>query len=563
MRRQLLLRAIRSTFCFSFWGSFLGACFSATEPARGDRVVPSPLHRLTNREYLNALSDLFPSQAPALPPMPADALLLGFDNAAEVQEPSDVLIARFATIADAYAEGATKDEAALREWVHCDLHDASARIACSAQFVSEAGRRIFRRPLTVDEGERFVQRFQSWAGAIDFEAASRLTLSAFLQSPQFLYRIEPGTLEGDAPNAIVTEVEPYAMASRLSFFLWESTPDEELLGAAKADQLRTSEQIRSHAERMLADPKARRSLWSFHRQWLGLDRVLGDEHTARAPEIDPGWTASTALSASHESQLFVENVLSQGGTLRDLLTSRKAWVNGDLARIYGVSASEGGEPPTSAFGDMWQEVDLPKDQRAGILTRTAFLAGLSHRGGTSPPIRGNGVLLRLLCQSLGAPPPGADVSMPMARADAGPQTNRDLFEERTAPAACMGCHRSLNGVGFGFEEYDAAGTYQTEEHGLPIDARGTLYGTDVDGPFAGALALSHALAESRAVHRCATDRWVRYAFGRQLATTEAEVVSDLVQRFTESGGDVRALLLDIVSLPNFRLRLVSQPPEGN
>ena len=129
---------------------------------------------------------------------------------------------------------------------------------------------------------------------------------------------------------------------------------------------------------MFSDDRVKRVYWSFHRQWLGLDRILLDEHAARADGVDPAWNKTTQASALLESRLFVENVLGQGGTLADLFTSRRAWIDAEMSRIYGVAA-----PPDST------EVSLPEGERAGLLTRVAFLAGYSHRGATSPPVRGN------------------------------------------------------------------------------------------------------------------------------------------------------------------------------
>lgn len=509
-------------------------------------VGPAPLRRMSDAQYLNALRDLFPGQAPALPPLPHDAASAGFDNAAEAQQPSDVRISRYETIANLYAKGATADGAAVATLVGCtDWSMPTRAAACSAKFIDAMGSRLFRRPLAADERERFQLHFQQWQASIDFEAAVSLTLSAMLQAPQFLYRPEPS-----APDATsrVEPVEPYAMASRLSFFLWESMPDDALVAAASRGELETAEQVRGQAERMLDDTRARRVLWNFHRQWLGLDRVLGDEHLVRTPEVDPGWTAATPLAAAIESQLFVENVLFANGSLRDLLTSRRAWVNAEMARIYGVAA-----PADPAA---WTEVELPPSERAGILTRVAFLAGHSHRGATSPPIRGNGVALRFFCQPPVAPPPGVDLSQPKADPADGPRTNRMLFEARTAPASCQSCHRGLNGLGFGFERYGAGGRYEVREQGLGIDAHGRLYGTDIDRTFDGAIELSAALDESSMVHRCATQQWMRYALGRGLADEETALADAVGLNFERSGGNVRALLLDIVTSPTFRLRRV-------
>jgi hypothetical protein len=332
--------------------------------------------------------------------------------------------------------------------------------------------------------------------------------------------------------------------------LWQSIPDDALLQAASNGELVSDDELRAQATRMLADDRARRVYWSFHRQWLGLDRIMLDEHQLRTPEIDPQWTAATQLSASQESELFVENTLVEGGTFHDLLTSRRAWVNGEMARVYGLAAPD--DP------NAWNEVTLSDAERSGLLTRAAFLAGYSHRGGTSPPVRGNGIELRMLCELPISPPPGVDLSQPMPMPGEGPQTNRMLFAERTSPAMCQSCHAGLNGFGFGLENYNAAGHYQSQDNGLPVDASGKIVGTDVDGPFNGGIALSEALSGSLTVHHCATQQWLRYALGRAPIDVEQPTVDALAKSFMQSGGDVHALLLDLVTSPTFRTRRVEE-----
>ena len=495
-----------------------------------DPVGPAPLRRLTNEEYLNALHDLFPEVAVTIPPLPETAIIAGFDNAAEAQQPSDVAIARYEQIASLYA-------AALAPGAPARCDDTSA---CVSRFITTMGRRIFRRPLAADELARFQTKFAAWQAAVDYGAAAQLTLSAMLQSPQFLYRPEPAT----STNGTIEPVEPYALATRLSFFLWASTPDDALLDAAESGALSSEDGVRAQAERMLSDDKARRTFWSFHRQWLGLDRILSDEHTYRTPEVDPKWTAQSPISAEHETELFVENA----STLHDLLTSRSAWVDGETARIYGLPAPQ--DP--AAFS----KVLLPSE-RAGVLTRVAFLAGTSHRGGTSPPIRGNAVLLRMLCEPPVSPPPNADLSMPTAPPNSGPETTRMLFEQRTAPSQCRSCHVSLNGIGFGFESFDATGAHRTIESTLPIDDSGVLVGTDVDGSFDGAVQLSQMLDRSADVKRCATRQWLRYALGRGVDPVEQPLLDAWTSAFIANGGDMRSLLVSIVTSPTFRFRKVS------
>ncbi len=545
--------ALLGLACVAYAGCYSADAGQAPTAASADpppAVGPAPLRRLSNVEYLNALRDLFPAPDLVLPPLPGDVPVAGFENAAEAQQASDVRVARYEAIANQYAEAVTARLVDVGALVGCaDWATDELAAQCAEAFLTRTGRRVFRRPLTGAEKERFSTRFLAWRSAIDFSGAVQLTLSAMLQSPQFLYRAEP--LPHDAAARAIVPVPPFALASRLSFFLWESTPDDTLLDAAELGHLQTDAELRAQAERMLRDPRARRTLWGFHRQWLGLDRILLDEHTQRTTEVDPAWTASTPGSAAKESQLFVENVLFQGGSFRDLFTSRRAWVNGDMARVYGL--------PAPADANAWTETTLPAGERAGLFTRAAFLAGFSHRGATSPPVRGNGIQLRLLCQLPVSPPPGVDLSQPAAAPNDGPKTNRALFEDRTRPAACQSCHTGLNGFGFGLEKYDAAGHFHTTESGLPIDARGTIHGTDVDGAFDGGVELSLALAGSAVVHHCATERLVRFALGRAPVDAEQSAVDALAKRFTESGGDLRALLLAVTTSSTFRMQRGEAP----
>lgn len=548
-----LVAAVMPLAVIGLFGVVAGCHDGADDAAKDDgaaaAVGPSPLRRLSNNEYLNALHDLFPAQSPTLPELPADIPVADFDNAAQGQQPSDVRIARYEAIATLYAEGATVDTPAVRALVGCDdWSTPDLATSCATKLVDGVGGRLFRRPLSAAEHDRFLASFRTWQAAVDFEGAARLVLSTMLQSPQFLYRVEPQP-SGQAPGSVVA-VEPYAMASRLSFFLWESVPDQALLDAAARNELATDIQLRDQADRMLHDDRARRLLWSFHRQWLGLDRILLDEHRVRSPAVDPQWSEASPPAALMESRLFVENTLVQGGTFRDLLTSRRAWVNGEMARIYGLPSA--GDPAA------WTETSLPEGERSGLLTRASFLAGFAHRGATSPPVRGNGVQLRLLCQLPVSPPPGVDLSQPMATPAQGPQTNRMLFEARTRPSMCQACHASLNGFGFGFENYNAAAHFQTTESGLPIDANGFVHGTDVNGPFDGAIAVSETLSRSEVVHHCATEQLFRYALGRAPDDVELPTITALARTFLESGGDERALMKSIVTAPSFRFRRVEE-----
>ena len=498
---------------------------------------------MSDSEYLNALGDLFPTLSPLLPELPADVPVAGFDNAAAGQEPSDVLIARYESIATLYAQAATVDTPSVVALTGCaDWSTPDLSSACAAAFVAQEGLRLFRRPLTTDETARFLANFQTWQSAVDFPGAVQLTLSTMLQSPQFLYFPEP--VPSGTPAGTAVALDAYELATRLSFFLWQSGPDDALLAAAGQGTLATDDGIAAQVERMLADPRGKRAFWSFHRQWLGLDQILSSEGTMRTAAVDPLWTTASQSDSVTESELFVENTLTKGGTFDDLLTSPAAWVDGEMSRLYGLPAPADPAP--------WTPVMLPAPQRAGLLTRVAFLAGYSHAGATSPPVRGSAIELRLLCHLPISPPPNADLSQPAAPPDGGPETNRMLFEQRTSPPACQACHQELNGFGFGLENYNAAGIWQTTDNGLPVDASGVIAGADVDGPFVGGVQLSDILATSAMVHACATSEWVRFAMGRPPLDSEQALLGQLAASFKSSGGDVHALLKAIVLSPTFR-----------
>ncbi|MBL8680344.1 MAG: DUF1592 domain-containing protein [Myxococcales bacterium] len=524
------------------------AASSCTEVPRG--VGPSPLRRLSNGEYLRSLQALFPTVHVPVPALPEDNVVAGFDNQAESQQPTDVRVARYETIASLYATVLTEDAAAVRAITGCDDWSTPQRAdACARSFIARVGERVFRRPLDDAEASRWALRFHAWETSVDFEAAVRLTLTALLQAPQFIYRLE---LEPLAPTGErLARVDDAALATRLSTLLWQSGPDDALREAARQGRLSTAERVRAEASRMLADPRAKAGYWAFHRAWFGLDRARSDEHAARTAEVDPGWTDRTSAAALDESRRFIENTLFETGSFRALFESPRAWVDQETARLYGVPG------PTQRGAVV--EVTLPSDQRAGILTRIAFLAGHSHRGATSPPIRGNAVFVRLFCELPNSPPPNVDTSPPTQSPDAGAQSNRALFEARTQPAACRGCHRALDGIGFGFERYNAAGIYQSLDRGVPVDSRGELLRSGVDGPFDGAVELSRLLARSSVVASCLVRQWVRFAMGRAPHEVEHSWVESLTRRFSAHGSE-RELLLDLVSSASFRYRPVGDQP---
>jgi hypothetical protein len=490
-----------------------------------------PLRRLSRVEYQNTVQDLLFGLDVTLPEIPADTTEAGFENSSRLLSSPPLLVERYELTASQAAQAALADATTRAQILPCTSFDTAAQqTACADEFLTTFGTRAFRRPLSADERASYLGFIEDMTAQIDFEAAIELAVSSLMQAPQFSYRIELGRGDGS--------VTPHEMASRLSYLLWQSMPDEALLAAAEADELSTEAQLEAQARRMMEAPRAREALIDFHRQWLDFDRVLGEPKDA--PSF-PDWGPPLRDAIREEVDRFIGSVMFDGdGTVASLLTSRSSFVNAELAELYGLPAVSD-----------WTEVELPEGERSGILTRADFLAGHAHETNGSPVLRGVFVIDRMLCGSLGAPPANADTSTPEAPEGGGPVTNRQLFEERTAPAQCQGCHVQINGIGFGFENYDSIGAFRTRDNTLPVDATGSLVGTDVDGTYNGAVELSQRLADSEAVRDCAARNWLRYTVGRRTDGADACLLERAQTSLADSGGDVRELLIAIVTSPDF------------
>jgi hypothetical protein len=497
----------------------------------------TPVRRLSHSEYQNAVADLFAGiTLPKVTLLP-DAKNSGFENNALSLTPSALLIEQYAKAAEDIAKTVTEQQS---KWLPCN--PAGQEATCGKQIIETLGFRAFRRPLSTDEVTRYTQFFNQQLSDISFNGALRLTLQVLLQSPQFIYRLEFGNA-----NAIQGDRVPltgYEMASRLSFFLWESIPDQVLLDSAAADELKTPEQLEKQARRMLAMPRARAAVVNFHRQWLEFERLTKE---LKDPKKFPSYDDTLKASMMEESKRFVEHHLFDGeGTIQSLLTSSETYVNGPLASFYGVSG------PQSA--NEWQKVSLDPSQRAGILTSANFLASHAHASTGSPPLRGVFVLRNLLCRKLGSPPKDADTSTPEPNPNDGPKTNRQLFEERTSSTVCQSCHQRINGIGNGFEAFDAIGSFRTTDNGLPVDSTGELVGTDVDGPYSGAVELGKKLSESQLLLFCSALNWFKYTNGREETSDDACRVQSLYESLANNQGNLQEMLIATVRSPDFAVR---------
>jgi len=435
------------------------------------------------------------------------------------------------------------DPARLPSLVAAAGDDATRRDA----FLADFGRRVHRRPLTDAELGEYRALFMAapslYEGLGGITAGVRLVIEAALQSPSFIYRVELS----DTPDGEVIPLDGYEVASRLSYLLWNSMPDEALFAAADGGALLTVVGARDEALRMLEDPRAAEVVVGFHSQLL--DAYRYDAITA-APEfmLSPQLPAH----ATEETERFVRDIIFGGGQgLRALLTSTETFVNAELAAIYGLQGN--------FTDDEWQRVTLDGQQRAGVLTQVGFLAANATLRDPDPIHRGKFVAERLNCLHINAPP--ADIP-PLP--DPNGLTNRELIAQHTENPAtvCATCHANvINPFGFPFESYDAVGSYRTLDRGQPVD---TTASPLIDGEpteVADALELAQAMADSPQVHDCYAKHWIEFAHGRPAADEDEGLRVRLAeQSIGEEGGDVRSLIVSLVETRAFLTRSLQEAP---
>jgi hypothetical protein len=364
-------------------------------------------------------------------------------------------------------------------------------------------------------------------------------LAGILQSPDFLYQLAtPVTAAGPT-----LALDDFTVASRLSFFLWASAPDAQLLDAAGQGALRTTTAVEAQARRMLADPRAGRMRGDYHRSWLELDRLDGITRDAR--EFAPGMAAALRRSVL----AGIDDLYANGAKVDTLLGGSTLFLDGSLAVIYGLTRPAGTDP--AAF----TAVSAPAEQRHGVISHPALMTLLATADSSDPIRRGVFVTEALLCQSL--PDPAPDIpNLPAPRP--GLSTRQRLEQHRAAPA-CAACHQLFDPIGLALEGYDSIGRYRESDQGVPVDSSGEAHsGTDVDGPFANGAALLARLGSSAAVRDCMVDRWLAYALRRDPVAGESCAVAAMKARF-RADGDLAALLTAIATSDSFRNVLA---PEG-
>ncbi len=499
------------------------------EPAGMSERFP----RLTHSQWESTVRDLFhlPAETGLSAGFTPDPQLGRFDNNIARLGVSSGLWRDYQRAAEAVAESVVADPA-----IYAGLVPAPTD---ARSFVTTFGQRAFRRPLGEAETLRFVAVFEGAAALFPdqepFAAGVRLVVQSMLQSPFFLYRAELATGGGFAG----TPLGGYEIASRLSYLLWNSMPDDELFAAARAGDLGSAGGVRAQAERMFEDPRTRAQIRRFHFQAF---KVGEYRDLDKNQDLFPDWRPELGAMYQEEASRFLESVVVNDGGVAEILTSTKAYVNADLARIYGIPG---------VVGDELQEVTLDAATRAGFLTRVGFLARNATLRDPDPIHRGVFINLDVLCRTIAAPP-----DLPEDLELVG-DTNRERITSITGEGTCgAGCHHTtINPLGFAFENYDAIGAYRATDNGFPVDSAATYQFADGRTiTFTNAVDLSQQLAKSPEVHACYAKQLLEFVVGRDMTRHDRRLINDLAQRSLDDDLSIKEIVFGIVTSRAFLVR---------
>ena len=403
--------------------------------------------------------------------------------------------------------------------------------ACTERFFGAVGRFMFRRPLSEAERTMYVDIAGAASNSLgDFYQGIAYGLAGMLVSPKFLFINETGEPDPTQPGSY--RLDGYSKAARLSFLLWNTTPDDVLLNAAETDALDTEAGLEKQFDRMMASSRVKHGIRAFFSDMLEFERF---EIMEKDPIIYPAFTLQLAADAREQTLRTITHLLlDEQSDYRELFTSRKTFISGALGVIYRVPIENpaGWAPYEFADGNPW----------AGIHTQLSFQALFSHPGKSSPTLRGKAVREQLLCQEIPEPP--GDVDFTDFNNDTHPvhKTARQRLAVHNEEASCAGCHKLMDPIGLAMEQFDGAGQFRTAENDTPIDPSGELDGI----PFNDAASLGQALHDNPAAPACVANRLYAYAAGRSPARSEREWLGHLEQRFAQTGYKVPELLREIV-----------------
>ncbi|MBL4688672.1 MAG: DUF1592 domain-containing protein [Nannocystaceae bacterium] len=504
---------------------------TAAPPENVELVPETMSRRLTRAELDNTLRDLMGDATSPARTYLSEEDFSPYDNDYNSQDVSRTLIESMEVLAIDVADRLINDPARRGMIVPCEP-TGPGDAACFQQAVEVFGRLALRRPLTDDEVAAYVtlQAYSTENIAEvdnDFYTGIALVISAIVQDPDFLYRIEAGAMTSEDG---VFKLNDFEIASRISYLLWGSTPDDELIADAQAGNLAEPEGRDEVIARILQSDKAKNQLYRYHAMWLGYRAIPHDQQLVSAFNQET-------------SALLQRVVFDDAASYTELFTSSETYVDTFLADHYGLPQPDGGEG--------WVSYD---SDRSGILSHGSVLAAFSKFTDTSPTQRGILINERLRCTPTPTPPPTVDTDAPPSVPDNPNACKIDTYLNIRAQASCDSCHQNMDPIGMGLENYDLAGRFRTVEDGnpdCPISGEGELPGV---GTFSGPAELAARLVESGELERCATKQYMEYALGRPLAVADAPVVDTAYEGFETNGFDFKQMMADYAVAEAFGFR---------
>jgi mono/diheme cytochrome c family protein len=421
----------------------------------------------------------------------------------------------------------------------CRPSSPTADRPCATRILSTVARRAYRRSPTAGELHELMSFYEREGSSGSFDTGIELALRWLLASPSFVFRVEKET--PDTPPGQPYLVAPEELASRLSFFLWSSIPDDELLALSASRRLNQPRVLAEQVRRMLADPRADALVANFSGQWLQLRNLRG---IVPNPDVFPDFDDNLRQAFRREAELFFASIVREDRNVVDLLTADYTFLNERLAKHYGVP---------NVFGSHFRRVSLTDERRKGLLGKGAVLLVTSHANTTSPVLRGKWILDNLL----GAPPPPPPPDVPALQESepgSAPRTMREQMEQHRANPACAACHRLMDPFGFALESFDVVGAWRTtNEAGAPLNTADVLAdGSAVDG----AVALRQALVKrSNVFVQTLTKKLMTYALGRGLTYTDMPEVRKIVREGERQDYRFSAIVLGIVNSVPFQMRM--------
>lgn len=500
--------------------------------------------RLNRLEYNNTVRDLLDVTWNPADAFPKDDFGDSFDNNARALSTNPLLAAAYMDAAAAIAEEAGVRGSPVQRKVEVCSTTVIGVDACARITATELLKRAFRRPVLDTEVDRYVELIQSVRdeGGTFWEGVQAM-LEATLLSVNFLYRVEvdPNTAE---PHAVTD----YELASRLSYFLWSSMPDDELFERAAAGDLGSENTLEKQVGRMLNDSKASALLDAFAGRWLEVDSIAESNKPSR--DVFPEYTNAIERAMEQETRRFMRDIIFGDLPYDEALTANYTYLNEDLAAYYGIEGD---------FDSSFQRSALDGTGRVGLLTQGSILTLTGAPDRTSPTRRGTFVLSNLLC-SAPPPPPGnvqGNLDTP-PEVDAGvAPTIEERAREHASDPTCRACHAIMDPIGFGLENFDAVGRFREEENGVPIEASGDLLTSGGLVPFSGAQELSELLQEDPRLYACAVEKLFSFATGRLPSDSEADDAcrtEKLTDAFADGDYDFRELITMVVLTDSFRGR---------